>query len=228
VLLSHNNVTGSRYGTHFMYAHDSTIEDSELTRNVVGVFIMYSSRLSVLRNRLTGAHGPAGLGIGFKESDGAQVSDNWFVADTTGAYLDRSPRSAATPVRFERNHFALNATAVGLHSSEEGLEFTGNDFTGNAKVIEVEGGGDALGVRFHGNSWSDYQGYDLNRDGLGDVPYQVKALSSELTERAPSIRLYGGTAAFAVIDLIARAAPVFASQLLLVDPAPRIHARGGT
>jgi nitrous oxidase accessory protein len=227
VLLAHNRVTGGRYGTHFMYSHDSTVEDSELTRNAVDIFVMYSSRLSILRNRFTGSHGPAGMGVGFKESDGATLTDNWFVADTTAIYLDRSPRSAATPVRFERNHFALNDTAVRLHSSEEGVEFVANDFESNAQVLEVEGGGDALGATFRNNAWSDYQGYDLDRNGIGDVPYQVKVLSSELSEREPSVRLYGGTATLALIDLVARASPVFASRLLLVDPTPRIHARGG-
>ncbi|HET7544405.1 MAG TPA: nitrous oxide reductase family maturation protein NosD [Polyangiaceae bacterium] len=227
VSLARNTVTGSRYGTHFMYAHDSKVEDSELTRNVVGIFVMYSSRLTIERNRLTGAGGPAGVGIGFKESDGATVSDNWLVADTTATYLDRTPRSAATPVRFHGNHFALNDVALSLHSSEEGLEFAGNEFTSNATVIQVEGGGNALAASFRNNSWSDYQGYDLDHDGRGDVPYQVKVLSSELSEREPSLQLYGGTAAFAVIDLIARASPVFASRLLLVDPTPRVHAQGG-
>lgn len=224
VLLSNNRVSGSRYGTHFMYAHDSAIEDSELSRNVVGVFVMYSSRLSVLRNRLAGAHGPAGVGLGFKESDGAHVADNWIVANTTGSYLDRSPRGAETPVRFERNHFALNDTAVSLHSSEQGLEFSDNDFEANAAVIQVEGGGNALSATFRGNTWSDYQGYDLDGNGRGDVPYQVKVLSSELVEREPSIRLFGGTGAFGVIDLVARAAPVLAARLLLVDPTPRMPA----
>jgi nitrous oxidase accessory protein len=228
VLLAHNRVTDSRYGTHFMYSHDSTVEDSELTRNVVDIFVMYSSRLSVLRNRLTGSHGPAGMGIGFKESDGATLVDNWFVANTTATYLDRSPRSAATPVRFERNRFALNDTAVRLHSSEEGLEFVANDFESNADVVAVEGGGDALGATFRGNFWSDYQGYDLDRNGVGDVPYQIKLLSSELLEREPSLRLYGGTTTLTLIDLIARASPVFATRLLLVDPAPRAGTRGGS
>jgi nitrous oxidase accessory protein len=227
VRLTHNRVTGSRYGTHFMYSHDSIVEDSELTRNVVGIFVMYSSRLSILGNRLTGSHGAAGIGIGFKESDGATLRDNWLVADTTAAYLDRTPRSKATPVRFENNHFALNDTALALHSSEEGLELVGNAFSANATVIAVEGGGNALGASFRDNSWSDYQGYDLDHDGRGDVPYQVKALASALLEAEPSVRLYGGTAAFAVIDLVARAAPVFASRLLLVDPAPRVQAAGG-
>jgi nitrous oxidase accessory protein len=227
VSLARNTVTGSRYGTHFMYAHDSRVEDSELTRNVVGIFVMYSSRLTIERNRLTGASGPAGVGIGFKESDGATVIGNWLVADTTATYLDRTPRSAATPVRFQGNHFALNDVALSLHSSEEGLELTDNEFTSNATVIQVEGGGNALAARVRNNSWSDYQGYDLDRDGLGDVPYQVKVLSSELSEREPSLQLFGGTAAFAVIDLIARASPVFASRLLLVDPAPRVHVQGG-
>jgi nitrous oxidase accessory protein len=227
VLLANNRVAGSRYGTHFMYAHDSTVEDSDLTRNVVGLFVMYSSRLSVRRNRLTGARGPAGIGLGFKESDGATVTENWLVANTVATYLDRTPRSAATPVRFERNYFALNDTALSLHSSEEGLEFSDNRFESSTNVVEVDGGGNALAVAFRGNAWADYRGYDLDHDGRGDVPYQVRVLSSELVVREPSVRLYAGTVAFAAIDLVARAAPVLASRLLLVDPAPRMRVRRG-
>jgi nitrous oxidase accessory protein len=163
--------------------------------------------------------------VGFKESDGVSLDGNWFVANTTGAYLDRTPRSASTPVRFTRNVFALNATALRLHSSEAGLTFAENDFRGNSTSVEVEGGGDALGASFARNYWSDYAGYDLDHDGIGDVPYEVQRLSSDLVEDHPALRLFAGTAAMGVIDVIARAAPVFASQKLLVDAEPRVSYR---
>ena len=128
VLLEQNIVRRSRYGTHFMYSHDSIVRDSRIESNVVGIFVMYSNRLHVEGNVLAGARGPAGVGIGFKESDGVDVRDNWLVANTTGTYLDRTPRSAATPVVFRGNVLALNDVALRLHSSEEGLSFVANDF----------------------------------------------------------------------------------------------------
>ena len=225
VLLEDNTVRRSRYGTHFMYAHDSEVLGSRIESNTVGIFVMYSNRLRVEHNVLAGARGPAGVGVGFKESDGVDVEDNWIVANTTGTYLDRSPRSADTPVVFDHNVFALNDVALRLHSSEEGLTFRDNDFHQNVTDAEVEGGGDALAVTFEGNHWSEYEGYDLDRDGIGDVAFEVKQLSGELTNSRPALQFFAGTGAMSVVDAVAHAVPVLAAHRVLVDPRPSMAPR---
>lgn len=219
-ILEDNVVTHGRYGTHFMYAHDSVVRRSRFENDVVGIFVMYSMRLRVEDNILAGARGAAGVGLGFKDSDSVQVRRNWMVANTTGTYLDNTPRTPDAPVVFEENLFALNDVATRFHSSEKGLILRGNDFHQNATLIEVDGGGDALSTDVRGNHYSDYEGYDLDRDGVGDVAYEVKALSSQLTEARPALKLFAGTAAMGLVDAVARAVPVLSSKKLLVDPAP--------
>lgn len=213
-------VIGGRYGAHFMYAHDSVVRRSYFEQNVVGVFSMYSARLRVEDNVLAGSRGAAGMGLGFKDSDAVEVRGNWLVANTVGTYLDNTPRTIAEPVTFDDNLIALNDVAMRLNTSEAGLVFRHNDFHQNAVVIEVDGGSDAMNVSMRGNHYSDYEGYDLDGDGVGDVAYEVKALSSELTEARPALKFFHGTAAMGLIDVVARAMPVLASHRLLVDPAP--------
>jgi nitrous oxidase accessory protein len=215
-----NVVTGGRYGAHFMYAHDSVVRRSRFEGNVVGIFVMYSMRLHVEDNVIAGARGAAGIGLGFKDSDAVQVRGNWLVANTVGTYLDNTPRTPAEPVRFTDNLVALNDVALRLNTAESGLSFQGNDFHQNAVMIEVDGGGDAMSVAMRGNHYSDYEGYDLDADGSGDVAYEVKALSSELTESRPTLKLFHGTAAMGLVDAVARAMPMLASHKLLSDPAP--------
>lgn len=223
-VLDGNVVEKSRYGSHFMYAHDAVVKNSRFEKNVVGVFVMYSLRLKVEDNILAGARGAAGVGLGFKDSDAVEVRRNWLVANTTGTYLDNTPRTPAEPVTFEGNVIALNDVALRLHGAEKGLHLIGNDFRDDAVVVEVDGGGDALGLDVRGNHFSDYEGYDLNGDGVGDVAYEVKALSSELTESRPSLKFFHGTAAMGVVDAVAHAVPVLAAKKLLVDPTPRMDA----
>jgi nitrous oxidase accessory protein len=220
VLLERNTVRHSRYGTHFMYAHDSIVRDSFVADNTVGIFVMYSSRLRVERNVLAGARGAAGMGIGFKESDGVALSGNWLVANTTGVYLDRTPLSASQPVVFSHNVIALNEVAMGFLGAEGGLHFEGNDFRENINLVEFDAGGQPLQARFLHNRWSDYAGYDLNHDGVGDVPFQLKQLSRELIDETPELRLFQGTAAFGLIDAVAHVVPVLSSRVLLTDSAP--------
>lgn len=220
VLLERNRVTHSRYGSHFMYAHDSVVRDSQIENNVVGIFVMYSARMRIERNVLAGARGAAGVGLGFKESDAAVVTGNRFVANSTGTYLDETPRSEDKEVRFTDNQFALNDVAVRFHGIRPPLVFRANDFSDNGVLAEVEGGGDALAASFEHNHFSDYAGFDLNSDGVGDVPYQVKRLTGELIATHPLLAYFQGTTALAVLDAIATAMPVFANRLLLEDKLP--------
>ncbi|MEO6418820.1 MAG: nitrous oxide reductase family maturation protein NosD [Polyangiaceae bacterium] len=222
-LLDGNVVRHGRYGTHFMYSHDAVIQNSRLEDNVVGIFVMYSARLRAHHDVMAGARGPAGMGIGFKESDGVSVDDNWLVANTTGIYLDRTPRDVGHPVTFDHNVLALNDVAVRFLSSQEGLTFTGNDFHQNVETAVVEGGGDALGSKFSGNHFSDYEGYDLDDDGVGDVPFELRMIDGGLTDAHPQVRFFQGTAALNLFDAVARAVPVFASRSVLIDRAPSMR-----
>ena len=222
VTLDANTVRRCRYGTHLMYAHDSSVQNSRLEGNVVGIFSMYSSRLHVERNVLAGARGAAGMGIGFKESDGVELTGNWIVGNTTGVYLDRTPHTASQLVTFTDNMIALNEVALGFLGSEAGLSFERNDFHQNVALVDFDAEGEPLQARFSHNHWTEYAGYDLNADSVGDVPFELKQLSRELGDSTPSLKLFQGTVAFAMIDAIAHVVPVLSSRILLTDPSPEV------
>src|SRR5205085_3930696 len=114
-----------------MYAHDSVARNSTLRDNIVGIFVMYSARLHVENNVIAGAYGAAGVGVGFKESDGVVVTGNSIVGNTTGLYLDRTPRDPREPVRFEHNTFGVNDLALRVHGAAKGVTFSANTFRHN-------------------------------------------------------------------------------------------------
>ncbi len=223
VTLEDNVVTRSRYGSHFMYAHDSVVRRSKVIGNVVGIFVMYSSRVHAEDNVVAGARGAAGIGFGFKEADDVTLVGNHLVANTTGAYLDQTPRKPGSTLLLEGNVLALNDVGLRLHGSEKGARVAGNDFHENAVTVQVDGGGSATGVAFDGNHFSDYEGYDLDGDGHGDVAYQQKLLSGELTDQHPALRFFHATAAMGMIDAIAHAVPVLSAKVLMSDARPRME-----
>jgi nitrous oxidase accessory protein len=223
VTLEDNVIRDGRYGTHFMYAHDATVRRSVLRDNTVGIFVMYSARVLAEDNELSGASGPAGMGIGFKESDAVTLRRNALVANTIGTYLDYTPRDPKQPVVFERNVLALNGLALRMHGSERGATFSHNDFFGNGELIEVDGNGDAREVRFAGNYWEPYAGYDLNHDGTGDVAFQVKRAGSSLRDAHPALRYFHGTVALGLYDTVAFALPYFGAHVVLQDDTPSMR-----
>ncbi len=223
VTVEDNTIVHGRYGTHFMYAHDSVARRNTLRQNVVGVFVMYSNRVTAEDNVLAGARGAAGMGIGFKESDSATLRRNDLVANSTGVYFDRTPFSVGSKVELQGNAFALNGVAMRFHNSEHDVLFEDNDFRDNDVLAEVDGGGDALGVTFLRNHWDDYAGYDLDGNREGDVPFVIKQRSGQLGAARPQLRFFHGTASLALYDAIAEAMPFFASKKLLEDPHPSMR-----
>lgn len=220
VVCEDNLVQNSRYGTHFMYAHDGVARRSVLRNNIVGVFVMYSSRLRVEENTIAGAYGAAGVGVGFKESDGVAVWGNKIVGNTTGLYLDRTPRDPREPVRLTANHLAINNVALRIHGAATGLTFTGNTFRHNSELIEVDGGANALSIQFTGNHYTEYAGYDLDGDGFGDVAFTYGRLSTAVVQDQPAVRFLHGTVALQLVDVIAKAFPLLERKPVLIDPRP--------
>jgi nitrous oxidase accessory protein len=218
-----NTIERCRYGTHFMFSHDNICEDNAFVDDVVGVFVMYSHDLLMRRNLLARAAGSAGIGLGVKESGNLRVEDNWFVQDTIGVYLDTSPLDPAHRDWFHHNVFRLCDTAVLLHAKSNRNEFRANLFADNSALIGVGGDGDALGCDFRGNYYDTYQGYDLNDDGVGDVPFEHRRLSSQLEGRYPDLALLHGAPAMHAVDLMGHLLPLFAPRLLLRDEQPLLY-----
>ncbi len=220
-----NRVEHGRYGTHLMFSNGCVVERNRYVDDVVGLFVMYSHDVTVTGNVMAEATGAAGMGLGLKDSGGVTVRDNTFARVTTGAYLDTSPTRLDERNTFERNEFRLARAAVVFHASQAGNVFLANRFRDNGAQVLVEGGGDALGTRWEGNQFDDYQGYDLDGDGVGDVPYEVRSLSGDLTSRRPALAFFSATPVLALVDAASHIAPLFAPQTILVDRRPRVAVR---
>jgi nitrous oxidase accessory protein len=223
VVCEDNVVENSRYGTHFMYAHDGVARRSQLRNNVVGVFVMYSSRLHLEGNVVAGAHGAAGMGIGFKESDGVVVTGNHVLGNTLGVYLDRTPRDPRERVTFAHNVIGVNDLALRVHGAAKGIGFEKNSFRHNGDLVEVDGGNDATALEFVGNHWSEYAGYDLDGDGYGDVPFTHGRLSTAVVQDNAAVRFFHGTVALELVDVVAKAFPLLEKKPVLVDPKPAMR-----
>lgn len=215
-----NTVTDSRYGTHLMHSSDNVIRGNTYVDDVVGVFVMYSAKVTLDRNRISGARGEAGVGLGFKESDDITVTDNKIVGDTTGIYLDTTPHQRHATAVFERNLIAANQVGARFHGVSNGARFVGNDFISNRLTAAVDGRVSTDAITFEGNHWSEYAGYDLDGDGFGDLPYQAREVTGRLILRRPELAWFSGTPAEGLIEWLAAAFPMFAPEPILVDPRP--------
>jgi nitrous oxidase accessory protein len=219
-----NRIEDARYGTHLMYSHHNHVARNVYRRDVVGVFVMYSHDVELADNVVADAGGAAGMGVGLKDSGNLVVRGNAFVHDHTGLYLDQTPLQQGDTLEVDDNLFGRCDTAVLFHSSGHRDALRDNDFVDDGATVQVDGGGDASDVAWSGNYFDDYAGYDLDGDGTGDVPYELRSFAEDLTDRTPSLAFFHGTLALDVADAVTRLVPVYERRTLLVDPAPRMRA----
>jgi nitrous oxidase accessory protein len=73
-----------------------------------------------------------------------------------------------------------------------------------------------------GNFWSNYSGYDADRDGVGDQPYAPSTLFENLIDREPKLRLMLFSPAHDAIDFIGRAMPATRAAPKFRDTSPLV------
>ncbi len=224
VTLRDNIVTNGRYGMHFMYSSDAILEDNTLTDNSVGTFLMYSRDLTLRRNILARNRGPSGFGIGLKDMDGLIAENNIIVGNRVGMHLDNSPSRVDVSHMVRNNVFAYNDIGLGFLPNVTRNTFTENSFVDNIQQVAILGSGTLKGNEFavgqRGNYWSDYQGFDLDQNDVGDFPYRSDAFFEDLMDRHPRLRLFMFSPAQNAIEMAARALPIITPRLKITDPSP--------
>ncbi|MDQ7820081.1 MAG: nitrous oxide reductase family maturation protein NosD [Armatimonadota bacterium] len=218
-------VRGSRYGVHLMYADEMRVLDSVFEDNAVGAYVMYSTGVRLEGNRFLRHRGPTGVGVALKESDDVVVEGNLLADNHVGLYVDGTPRRDDGIAMVAGNVIAGNRTGIVLLSNASGIAFTGNTIAGNTEQVRVDGGRSPARWAWEGrgNYWSDYAGWDLSKDGVGDVPHAVRRWFEGLADRAPDTRILWGSVAVDALDTAARLLPLFAPEVLVEDPFPLVR-----
>ncbi|MGE5155022.1 MAG: nitrous oxide reductase family maturation protein NosD [Bdellovibrio bacteriovorus] len=219
-----NDARGGRYSLHFMYSHVNHVEDNHFEGNAVGIFLMYSDGLVVRNNTITHSLGPAGVGIGFKETSDSVIEGNRILYCANGLYLDVSPYQPDTLNLIRNNLISYNGVGVRWLNDWQGNEFTGNRFKGNITQIVVEGGKTANRNLWEDNHWDDYEGFDRDGDGVGDTPYELYSYADRIWMDVPQAQFFKGSPMLEAIDFLERLAPFSAPDLMVRDPRPQLVA----
>ena len=223
-IIRDNVITNGRYGLHFMYCDDNLVENNHIAGNSVGAFLMYSRRLTLRHNIFANNRGPSGYGIGLKDMDGVEASDNLFSSNRVGMYFDNSPWSVDVSQHFQHNAFVHNDIGLLFTPAVKRNYFSQNSFIDNLEQVGLTGTGNFKENEFtvagQGNFWSDYVGYDATGDDLGDLPYVSQSLFENMMDKHPPLRLFQLSPAQQAIDLAARAFPIFQPQPKFSDTAP--------
>jgi len=208
VVVTDNRVSHVRFGLHYMFSHDNRFERNVFTDNAAGAVIMNSRGVTVADNVFAWNAGSRSYGLVLQTATDPVVTGNLLVGNGIGVFFDNTIGGT-----FTGNLVAGNWIGLQLFGNSERTRVTGNTLTGN--TFDASGGGAdgayVLCAEGRGNYWGSAaaDGYDLNGDGVLDVPYAAASPLAELARQRAGLRLFLGSPAAHAMEWAERSIPVF-------------------
>ena len=209
---SNNN---NRYGLHYMFSDGGRYYGNTFRNNGAGVAVMYSDNVDMMDNLFEHNWGTSAYGLLLKDINNSKIEGNRFYRNTVAIYSE-----GTNNVQIHRNDIELNGWAVNIKSNSARNRFTENNFIENS--FDVRTDSPRNNNEFDGNYWSHYEGYDLDRDGVGDVPYRPVSLFSIIIDRQPESLILMRSMFIRLLDTAERIAPVLTPKTL-IDDNPKMN-----
>lgn len=210
------SVHNIRYGLHFMFSNDDAYFSNIFENNGAGVAVMYTKNVVMMNNTFKDNWGDAAYGLLLKDISDATIFNNRFINNTSAIFMDGGNR-----IKVEKNTFKANGWGLKIQASCMDNVIENNNFLGN--TFDVSTNSTLIQNRFIANYWDKYEGYDLNKDGIGDVPYRPLSLFSVIVERNPPAMLLFRSFMVSLLDKSEKILPSLTPENF-IDNTPLIYA----
>ena len=204
-LIEGNEAYGIRYGLHYMYADSNIFLGNAFHNNMAGAAIMYSRGIRMRHNLFSHNRGFSSFGILFQDCHGLEADSNVIADNVVGMFFE-----ASTDNSFSHNIIAQNDVALHMFQNSVNNTFTENNFIDNLSPLSLVGKRTESHWSKHGrgNYWSSYDGYDIDGDGIGDVPMKIQNVFQYLEGQNANLRLYLYSPASQALAVAAKAFPI--------------------
>lgn len=197
-----------RYGLHFMFSDHNEYIENIFESNGAGVAVMFSKHIKMYRNQFRKSWGSAAYGLLLKEITDAELKNNIFENNTIAISADGTNR-----ITYIKNDFRNNGYAVKVRGACYNNVFTNNNFLYNS--FDISYTGRLNENEFNNNFWTEYRGYDLNKDGIGDVPHRPVKLFSYLVNNSPEAIILLRSIFVDIMDFSEKVSPIFTPKELI-------------
>ncbi len=209
---SENNL---RYGLHFMFSDSCVYTNNTFENNGAGVAVMYTKNVLMSENQFLHNWGPASYGILLKDISDSRIENNIFDENSIGLYMEGCSR-----VTIEQNNFIKNGWALKLMANSMDNYFYDNNFVANS--FDVSTNSRQNFNTFEKNYWAKYDGYDLDKDGYGDVPFRPVTMFSMMIESHPTSLVLLHSLFIDILNIAESIIPAITPEAL-TDPNPRMR-----
>lgn len=228
--LRENYLHDLRYGIHYMYSYHNVVTENHTKNTRTGYALMQSKFLTVTNNR---SENDVNYGVLMNFITESTIEDNIIVGvqNQRNSQIKHSqqgykPEGKALFIynslfnKIRRNIVADSDIGIHLTAGSEDNLFSKNAFIANNKQVKyVANRTQDWSVKQQGNYWSDYLGWDMDGDGIGDIAYEPNDGIDRLLWKYPTAKLLLNSPAIEILRWVQRQFPVLKSPGI-VDSFP--------
>ena len=209
--VSKNNI---RYGLHFMFSDSCEYRENIFENNGAGVAVMYTKNVLMDNNIFKHNWGAASYGLLLKDISDSDIINNHFEENSVGIFIE-----GCTRIMITKNDFIKNGWAIKLMANSMSNIFNQNNFIANS--FDVSTNSKQNFNTFKSNYWSNYSGYDLDKDGFGDIPFRPVTMFSMMVESHSTSLILLNSLFIQILDIAERVIPALTPDALM-DLKPRM------
>ncbi len=205
-----NIIKDSRYAVHTMWVDRGIFSKNTAHDNLVGLAIMYTEHSKINDNL---SFGNRTHGILFIQSVRSEIKSNTVIGNTKGIFIYNSIYNELTANMVMNNQ-------LGIHNwgGSEDNKISGNSFINNEIQVKYVARNNQ---DWDNNYWSDYIGWDMTGDGIGDTQYESNSVVDHILWRYPMAKLLYASASLQMLWMLEKQFPVFEVPKV-VDAKPRM------
>ena len=212
-LIENNTMHDLRYGIHYMYSYDNTVKDNIAYNTRAGYALMSSRRLTITGNKTTDSEDYGFLLNFITQSTftNNHIKNVWtkpenkvLGRDGKGLFVYNSGYNT-----LEGN--IVDTAEIGIHltAGSENIKIYGNSFINNPTQVKyVSNKKQEWSKDGQGNYWSNYLGWDMDNDGIGDAIFEPNDGIDKLVWQYPEMKMIMDSPAILILRWVQKQFPV--------------------
>ncbi|MFP3872858.1 MAG: nitrous oxide reductase family maturation protein NosD [Thiohalophilus sp.] len=217
-VLRYNRLHHLRYGIHYMYSYHNEIIGNRTSHTRTGYALMQSKYLTVTGNR---SENDKNYGILMNYILYSTVSNNYVSEISHGSSVGKDNRAIpggegkalfvynSQHNEIHHNTFANSGIGIHLTAGSEANPIHNNNFLQNRTQVKyVATNTQEWSEDGTGNYWTDYLGWDLDADGIGDRPYQPNDGVDQVLWKYPAAKILLNSPAIQTLRWVQEQFPV--------------------
>ncbi|WP_431313656.1 nitrous oxide reductase family maturation protein NosD [Thalassotalea insulae] len=211
--LENNTMHDLRYGVHYMYSHSNKVLNNHAYNTRAGYALMSSRHLVVDGNT---SHNSEDYGFLMNFITYSQISHNriknvWTKPEHKVLGRDGKGLFVYNSAYNTINDNLIDTAEIGIHltAGSEGTKVYGNSFINNPTQVKyVSNKKQEWSQQQQGNYWSNYLGWDMDNDRIGDSAFEPNDGIDKLLWQYPEMKMLMDSPAVLILRWVQKQFPV--------------------